>query len=136
MLFDFNIVAESQNKRQRNPINDFRGSKPVHLLFKDMIKPFRLVGVKRLYLFASEKPFYYFRNVQPRLHIQVGKGKIGIVKAAGIFFSQLIDHKLHNLFGRENLVGFLRRDIIEYIFRHIFFKVICKAGFQRQKFPD
>ena len=117
MLAFGGVFIKSQNERGRNPVNDFRRGKSEHLLFKNMVEPLVVIGIKLFHFFAVKQAFDDFRDIQSRFHIQVDERVIWIVKTPRIFVFEQIDHFPNDLFRCKDLVVFLRRNIVENIFR-------------------
>ena len=122
------LIAESEDVPQADPIYDLRRSATEYLLGKDVIQPLGIIGVQRLHALALIEPCHDLRHIHSRLHIEVGKCRIGIVKAAGVFLLQPVHHVLHDLFRREYLVRALGRNEIKDISLVVWLKIVRKLG--------
>ena len=96
-------------------IDDLSWSKPIYLMLKDVLQPLCFVRECLFHAVAVEQSLHNLGYIETRLHIQVSKGLARIIETTGILLLQHIDHLLHNTLGREDLIGLLRRDIVENI---------------------
>ena len=75
-----------------------------------------------------------FRDVQTRLHIEVDKGLVRVIEASGILLFQHIHHLLDHCLRGEDLVGLLRRDIIEDVLDTLFIEIIRQLFLEPKEF--
>ena len=126
VLVDVYFIAESEDIAQADAVNDFGRSAAEDLLCKDVVQPLRVVGEQRRHASALVKAGDDFGDIHARLHIEVGKCRVRVVKAARIFLFQPVHHILHDFLGREYLIGALRRDIVKNVALVIRLKIVRK----------
>lgn len=124
MLVDVYFIAESEDIAQADAINNLGRSAAEDLLCKDVVQPLRVVGEQRRHASALIKAGDDFGDIHARLHIEVGKCRVRVVKAARIFLFQPVHHILHDLFRCEYLIGSLGRDIVKNVALVIRLKII------------
>ena len=122
----FQGIIESKNGIGCYQVDDPCRGHAVHLFCQDVTNALRAVRVQGFQLFAAEQAFHDFRDVKAGFHIQVCKGLVRVVEAAGILLFQLIDHFLYHPFGGEDLIGFLWGNVVEYVFILRLVKVVGK----------
>lgn len=122
------LIAESEDVLQADSIYDLRRSTSEYLLGKDVIQPFGIIGIQRFHSLALIEPCYNLRNIHSRLHVEVGKCRIRIIKAAGVFLLKPVHHVLHDFFRREYLVRALGRNKIKDVSLMVRLKIVRKLG--------
>ena len=95
-----------------------------------------IIRIRRLDCFAAVKPFDDLRDIQSGFHIKIGERPVRVVKASGIILFQQIDHLFHHPARGKDLIGLLRRDIIENILIMRFIKIIGKLVLLFQEFGN
>ena len=63
-------------------------------------------------------------DVKARLHVEVGKSFLRVLENMGILLLQQVHHLPDHPFGRENLIGFLRWNVVEDVFTEAFVEII------------
>ena len=59
-----------------------------------------------------------------------------IIETARVLFFQMIDHLFYHPLGRENLIGLLRRNVVENVFFVGFIKIVRQHPAESHEFPD
>ena len=136
MLCDPDLFIKPKDVAGCDPVDDLRRSKTVDLMLKDVAQPLGAVRKLLLHLLTLIKTFDDLRDIQTGFHIQIDKGLILIIKASGILLLQNIDHVFHHIFGCEDLVGLLRRDIVKNVFHTLFIKIVGEFLLQCHELHD
>ena len=126
-------VIETENVALGDAVDALGGRQPVHLHLKDMTQARLVVGVSSTQPLAVEQTPHNLRDILPRLHIQVGESLRRVVEAAGVLLLQQVDHLPHHPLRREDLVGLLRRNIVEDILLHRRVEVVGEPTPQRHE---
>lgn len=135
VVFDiFRILIKTEDIRQCNVVDDFSWGQPIDLFLKDMAKPFFRVRELFLHSLTLIQALDDFRDVQARLHIEVDKGLVRVIETAGVLSFKHIHHLLDHCLRGEDLVGLLRRDIVEDVLDALFVKVIRQFFLEPKEF--
>ena len=125
IMFDIlRILIKAQYVTCCYLIYDFRWSKSVHLLFKDVFQTFLIVWELLFHLIALVQTLHNFGNIQTRFYIQINKCLIRHIKTARILLLQHVHHFLDHCLWCKYLIDFLRWNIIKYILYTLFIKII------------
>ena len=91
-----------------------------------MLQSLVLVREDFFHSFALKKAFHNLGRIKSGFHVEVNEGFIRIIKASWIIFFKFIYHFLNDPFWSEDLVIFLRRDVVEDIALDLLIKVIAE----------
>ena len=134
MLLNRHIISKTQNEVLRNLENDFSGSQTIYLVSEDVPQSLCSIREQFPHLCTLVQPLHNFSDVQARLHVHVNEGLAGIIKAPRILLLQMIHHLLYHPLGSENLIGLLRRDVVEDVFCVGFIKIVRKHSAKSHEF--
>lgn len=120
----FEFFVEAEDVICGDEVNDPCRRHAKDLMLQDMPDAFFVVRVRSLDRLAAIESLDDLRDIQPRFHRQIGKGLVGIVETVRILPLQLVHHHLDDAFRRNDLVGLLRRDVVEDVLRLVFVEVV------------
>ena len=135
VVFDvFRVLVEAEDVRQCNMIDDFCWSQSIDLFLKNMAKAFFRVRELFLHSLTLIQALDDSCDVYAGFHVEVDKGFIRVIEASWILLFQHIHHLLDHCLRGEDLVGLLRRDIIEDVLDTLFIEIIRQLFLEPKEF--
>lgn len=101
-------------------IDDFCWSQSIDLFLKNMAKAFFRVRELFLHSLTLIQALDDSCDVYAGFHIEVDKSLVRVIETAGVLSFKHIHHLLDHCLRGEDLVGLLRRDIIEDVHSILF----------------
>lgn len=130
VLCDAVVFCKAQNVADGNAVDDLGGRKAIDLFCEDMFQPLVVVREAAAYFLAAVKPLDDFRDVQAGLHVGGEEDLVRVIEAAGVLLFQQIHHLFYHPLWGEDLVGFLRRDVVKDILGAALVEVIGQFHLQ------
>ena len=115
-------------------IDDFCWSQSIDLFLKNMAKAFFRVRELFLHSLTLIQALDDFCDVYAGFHIEVDKSLVRIIETAGVLSFKHIHHLLDHCLRGEDLVGLLRRDIIEDVLDTLFIEIIRQLFLESKEF--
>lgn len=123
---DFLVISE--DVVGCNLVDDLGRCDTIHLLFEDMPQPGIIIRIESLHHLTLVQALDDLCDVHARFHIQVRERVVWIIETAGIPLLKHIDHLYHDFARCEDLIGLLRRNVVEDILFSRFIKVVGETA--------
>ena len=107
------LAVRAKNVVRRYLVDDLGRREAEDLLLENVIEPSSVIREKLTHLFTVKQTLYNLGDVETTLHVEVGEGVLRVVETAWVFLLEQVYHLHDHVPGREDLVGLLRRYVVE-----------------------